>query len=78
MSNTTEQFDYMKLSIDDRIRLAQDIWDSIIAEGLPLPIPDDHKEVLDQRLEEHSRSPDEVIPWEEVKRESNGLQKCWR
>jgi len=71
MTNTTQQLDYLKLSINDRILLAQDIWDSVVAEGLPLPISESHKQILDQRLEEHRKSPDDVIPWDEVKRESD-------
>ena len=39
------------LSIDERIRLVEDIWDSIAADQGVLPLTDEQKAELDQRLD---------------------------
>lgn len=38
------------LSIEDRIRLVEDIWDSIATDQEALPLTDEQKEELDRRL----------------------------
>jgi putative addiction module component (TIGR02574 family) len=42
------------LSVEERIRLVEAIWESIAIEP-------------ERRLAAHVASPDEVVPWEEVK-----------
>ena len=42
---------------------------SIAAEGEELPIPESHRAELARRREEHHRSPEDVVPWEEVRRQ---------
>ena len=55
------------LSIDERIRLAEAIWEGIDAEE-PLPeLTEAQKQELDRRLAEHEANPHDVIPWEQVK-----------
>ena len=39
------------LSIDERIRLVEDIWDSIAADQGALPLTDEQKAELDRRLD---------------------------
>ncbi len=58
-----------KLSLAERIQLVEDVWDSIAAEGEELPIPESHRAELARRREEHRRSPEDVVPWEEVRRQ---------
>jgi len=38
------------IPIEERIRLVEDIWDSIATEQAALPLTDEQKEELDQRL----------------------------
>jgi len=55
------------LSIDERLRLVEDIWDSIAADQGALPLTDEQKAELDQRLDIYEldknmgRVADEVI-----------------
>jgi putative addiction module component (TIGR02574 family) len=58
-----------QMSIDDRIRLVQAIWDEIAADQCP-NLTDAQKEELDRRLAEDEADPDEGIPWEVVKAEA--------
>lgn len=53
-----------KLSIEERIALVEELWDSI-AEATPLTEP--QRAELDRRLEEHKRDPDDVVSWDVIK-----------
>jgi putative addiction module component (TIGR02574 family) len=56
MRNT--EFDFTKLSIAERIELAEDLWDSIPSEGADLTLTEAQKAELDRRLEDLERDPD--------------------
>ena len=47
-----------QLGRDDRLTLVQEIWDSIAAESVPLPLTDAQRRDLDRRLAEHAADPD--------------------
>ena len=57
------------MSVDDRIRLVEAIWDGIAAERPAPELTDAQKEELDRRLAEDEASPDDVVSWEEVNAE---------
>jgi len=56
-----------QLSVADRVRLAQDIWDTLQPTAEELPLTEEQRRLIDRRLEEHRRDPDSAIPWEQVK-----------
>lgn len=61
--------DYRSLSIEERIKLVQDIWDSI-EEETPEFVPSDEQVAeWDRRVEAHRRDPGTAIPWEQVRKE---------
>ena len=73
---STQLEEILQLSVAERIQLAEDIWDSIAAEPAALPLSDAQRQELDRRLESYAQSPDEGLPWEELKekvRKSNGV-----
>ncbi len=53
-----------RLSVEERISLVEEIWDSV-AEATPLT--DAQRLELDRRLQDHGTKPDDVVPWEVVK-----------
>ena len=63
------EFDYRQLSLEERLQLVEDIWDSIAAEATPnsLPLTDEERALLDERLDAHERDPAGGRPWEEVR-----------
>jgi putative addiction module component (TIGR02574 family) len=66
--NSLSLSDYDKLSIDDRIRLAQDIWDSIAADCNPArDMPEWHQGEIDRRYEQYVKDGDKGRSWEEVR-----------
>lgn len=63
------------MSVEDRIALVQDIWDSVAIEaGLLLPSTSEKAE-LDRRLDEDDAAPDNTISWESIKTEAT---KRWQ
>lgn len=55
------------LSFDDRIRLVQEVWDSIAESGsVPILLPDDTAE-LDRRLNHLDEHVHDLVPWEAIR-----------
>lgn len=55
----------LALPIEERVELAEALWQSIEQE----PLADWQRKLLEERLAEHRRDPEAGIPWEEVRRE---------
>jgi len=56
----------LKLPPEERLRLAEVIWASLAAEPSTVPLGDAHRQVLDERLAEHKKDPDDVISRDQV------------
>ncbi len=59
--------DILELSILERLKLVQEIWESIREFPEEIPLTQDQKDELDRRLEEHRADPDSAIPWTVVR-----------
>ena len=59
--------DILQMSVAERIRLVQDIWDSIINTPESLELTDQEKKLIDDRLQYFQANPDKTISWEEIK-----------
>ena len=57
----------LNLSVEDRIRIAQEIWDSVAADETAVPVTQAQKDELDRRLENMARNPDAGRSWEEFR-----------
>jgi putative addiction module component (TIGR02574 family) len=58
------------MSVEDRIALVKDIWDSVAIEaGLQPPSSAEQAE-LDRRLAEDDTTPDDTVSWETIKTEA--------
>lgn len=55
------------LSVEDRIRLVQAIWDGIAAEQAYPDLTETQKRELDYRIDDCEMNPDNVLTWEEIK-----------
>jgi putative addiction module component (TIGR02574 family) len=64
--------DTLQMSVQERIQLAQDIWDSITADPNAVPVSEAERQEIQRRLEAHERDPDSTIPWDEVKKQILG------
>ena len=59
--------DILALKVSERVRLAQDIWDSISAVPDTVPLSQADREELDRRLEDHRANPSAASPWADVR-----------
>lgn len=56
----------LKLPLEERLRLLELIWDSIAANPSAIPLSDAQRTVIDERLAEHTRNPQDVVTRDEV------------
>ena len=56
-----------RLSVEDRIALAQEIWDSAVEEAERAPLTEAQRRELERRLADSIARPEAVVAWEEVK-----------
>jgi putative addiction module component (TIGR02574 family) len=64
--SSTDIDEILKLPIEERLRLVELIWESIAATPAAVPLGDAHRAVIDERLAEHARSPDDLLTRDEV------------
>jgi putative addiction module component (TIGR02574 family) len=55
----------LRLPIEDRLTLVEQIWDSIAADSAQVPVPDWHKAELDRRMADPTP---ERLTWDEVQK----------
>ncbi len=73
---STKAADILGLSVEERIQIVEDIWDSIAAVPEAVPLSEEEKRELDRRLEAYHRNPDAGSPWSIVReriRKQSGL-----
>jgi len=62
----TDVAEILKLPVEERVRLMELIWESLAADPSALPLSEAHRAVLDERLAEHERHPEDVATRDEV------------
>lgn len=60
--------DFLNLSVAERIRLVEDIWDSIREVPESVELSEEEKEELDKRFVAYHQNPDAGSPWDIVKK----------
>lgn len=66
MAKSLTQMEIQELSALERIRLAEELWDSILDDQASIEVTDAQKKVLELRIKSHSSTPSEGSTWEEV------------
>jgi len=59
-----------RLSIEERLQVAEAIWDSVVHDVETAPLPDWQKAELERRLADSVANPDAVRPWADVEAEA--------
>ena len=57
----------LALAPPERIRLVQDIWDSLAKEADVIRVPEHHERLIEQRSAAHHADPQSAIPLEKAK-----------
>jgi putative addiction module component (TIGR02574 family) len=63
-----------KLSPDEKMHLAADLWDEVAAYAAALPVPVEHQRILDARLSAHEANPASALSLEEFQRQLAATQ----
>jgi putative addiction module component (TIGR02574 family) len=56
------------LSVEQRLQLIGELWDSIPDSLDEMPVPEWHREELERRLAAAEANPNAGVPWKEVRR----------
>jgi len=59
-----------RLSIEERLQVADAIWDSVMREVETSPLPEWQRAELERRMAESRANPDAVRPWSDVEAEA--------
>jgi putative addiction module component (TIGR02574 family) len=59
-------FDFRHLTAEERVQLAEDLWDSLSEFPETLPLTAAQAEELDRRVEEYRRDGNPGTPWREA------------
>ena len=58
-----------KMSIEDKIRTMETIWDDLCQTAKSIPSPSWHKDILDEREKAIENGEEEFIDWSEAKKQ---------
>jgi putative addiction module component (TIGR02574 family) len=75
MIQKSPRFPFQELSVDERLILVGEIWDSIADEPEKLLLTPAQKAELDRRLAEHRANPKRTFSWDEVKAHLRSLAR---
>jgi putative addiction module component (TIGR02574 family) len=56
-----------RLAVEDRLDLVGQVWDSIAADSVALPLTDAQRIELERRVTDHEQNPDDVVSWDEIR-----------
>jgi len=63
---TTPQIDIGRLSLDERLRLVERLWESLAETPHSIPLTPPQRAELDRRLDSIDRDAATGIPWDEM------------
>jgi putative addiction module component (TIGR02574 family) len=66
MSSSMKKFGIDRLGVDERLALLEEIWESLDEQHPELT--EAQRSELQKRLADDDANPDDVVPWEDVKR----------
>lgn len=64
-----------KLTPEEKLRLLEEVWDSLAAEPADVPLTEWQRRELDRRLDDVEREGPAGIPWERVLSEIEGRSR---
>jgi putative addiction module component (TIGR02574 family) len=60
---------FSRLTVAERIQLAEDLWDSLPEAPEVLAVTDAQRDELDRRLADHRADPEAAVSWESLRQE---------
>ena len=68
MSITSKTLGIDRIDVNERLALVEEIWASICADAQAFPLSEAQRAELDRRVADDNEFPDDVVPWDEVKK----------
>jgi len=78
MNPNMQRFPYHELSVDERLILVGEIWDSIADESGAVPLSSAQRAELDRRFAEYRANPSQTFSWDEVKAHVQAVAKQYK
>ncbi len=57
----------LNLTEQERLDLMDQIWESLAKNPERIPLPSEHRQILEARLKAHHSNPKDVVSWEAVR-----------
>lgn len=67
MVPTLQDLGLDRLGVEERLAIAEAIWDSVVSETEAAPLLPSERAELERRLADSIARPDAVRPWEQIK-----------
>jgi putative addiction module component (TIGR02574 family) len=58
-----------ELSVEEQIDYVHELWNRIAASPERIPVPQWHRDLLNERLDDLEANPEDGVPWEQVRDE---------
>lgn len=58
---------FRQLPPSEKIRLVQELWEQVADEAARLPLTDQQRRLLDERIREHEENPGDVEAWDKAR-----------
>lgn len=72
------QIDFQEMTVNERIELAEALWDSVAGSPEAYPLTEAQAEELDRRVEAFERDGDYGLPWSVVRASIRDRRGCTR
>src|SRR6476659_4927429 len=66
-----------QLPLAEKLQIMEAIWEDLRAQAEQVPVPDWHKELLNERRKAVEEGSEEVFDWDAVKNSLRSPRKCW-
>ena len=66
MSPTLAALGIDRLTLEQRVALAQEILDTVVADRPLGPLSEAKRQELDRRIDSHAADPSDVVPWTQI------------
>lgn len=70
MPRTLTKEEIFGLTIDERLQLIESVWDSLSPGDIP--VPDSHRQALDDAIADREGNPNDEQPWSSVRKDILG------
>ena len=69
MQHTIDPKHYLNLSPEDRVRLIDEIYQSLVSEGAENAVPGPDIDELRRRIATFREDPERALPWDQVRKQ---------